>query len=206
MAPGHYYESGTGCFASGDVRGDFGAWRVVGARHARAGSALRQRDLERTPRVDRMELVGRSIGSSAYDHRSGVDTCVGTVDAATANATAPARRRGRSRRRAPVVEHAPQDWVGQRDEPAKTGVARRRPAADDDPQACRGSETLARLLLSGSGDLRPMLCVCTRQLSFTTLLARSAAGFATWSSSFTLSRREMRAFGPDVAPGALMRP
>ena len=79
-----------------------------------------------------MELVGRSIGSSAYDHRSGVDTCVGTVDAATANATAPARRRGRSRRGAPVVEHAPQHRVGQRHEPAKTDVARRRPTADDE--------------------------------------------------------------------------
>ena len=76
--------------------------------------------------------VGRSIGSSAYNRRSGVDTCVGAVNATTANATAPARRRGRSRRGAPVIEHPPQDWVGQRDEPAKTGVARRRPTADDE--------------------------------------------------------------------------
>ena len=84
-----------------------------------------------------MELGGRSIGSSAYDHRSGVDTCVGAVDAVTAtattaNATAAARRRGRSRRGAPVVEHAPQHRIGQRHEPAKTSVARRRPVADDE--------------------------------------------------------------------------
>ena len=91
MTPGDYYESGTGWFASRDVRGDFGAWRVVGARHARTGSALRQRDLERTPRVDRMELGGRSIGSSAYDRRSGVDTCVGAVDRERDSAGAAAR-------------------------------------------------------------------------------------------------------------------
>ena len=84
-----------------------------------------------------MELVGRSIGSSAYDHRSGVNTCIGAVDAVTAtattaNATAPARRRERSRRGAPVVEHAPEDRVGQRHEPAKTSVARLCPTADDE--------------------------------------------------------------------------
>ena len=77
--------------------------------------------------------VGRSIESSAYDHhRLGLDTCacVGTVDAATANATASARER--SRRGAPVVEHAPQHRVGQRHEPAKTSVARLGPTADDE--------------------------------------------------------------------------
>ena len=77
-----------------------------------------------------MELGGRSIGSSAYDHRSGVDTCVGTVDAV--NATASVRRRERSRRGAPVVEHAPQHRIGQRHEPAKTSVARLCPTADDE--------------------------------------------------------------------------
>ena len=83
---------------------------------------------------DRMEYyVGRSIESSAYDHhRLGLDTCacVGTVDAATANATASALER--SRRGAPVIEHPPQHRIGQRDEPAKTSVARRRPVADDE--------------------------------------------------------------------------
>ena len=79
-----------------------------------------------------MELVGRSIGSSAYDHRSGVDTCVGAVDAETANATGWRGGASSSRRGAPVVEHAPEDRVGQRHEPAKTNVARLCPTADDE--------------------------------------------------------------------------
>ena len=37
-----------------------------------------------------------------------------------------------SRRGAPVVEHAPEDRVGQRHEPAKTSVARLCPTADDE--------------------------------------------------------------------------
>ena len=106
----------------GDVWGDVLARR----RRARAASSL-------DTGSDRMELGGRSIESSAYDHhRLGLDTCacVGTVDAATANATASALER--SRRGAPVIEHPPQHRIGQRDEPAKTSVARRRPVADDE--------------------------------------------------------------------------
>ena len=103
--------------------------RGTRAQDLRSGCELSRKNTG----FDRMELGGRSIGSSAYDRRLGVDTW--TVDAVTAtattaNATAPARER--SRRGAPVVEHAPQHRIGQRHEPAKTSVARLGPAADDE--------------------------------------------------------------------------
>ena len=56
---------------------------------------------------------------------------VATATATTANATASASGVS-SRRGAPVVEHAPEDRVGQRHEPAEVRVARLCPTADDE--------------------------------------------------------------------------